>query len=77
MAVHHGKEGEVAIGGTGVGELTAFTLETTGDVVESTKMADAAKSFSNNSSNSSREYSTPSSNLSSLVIRWSYPIVLF
>ena len=45
MAVHHGKEGEVAIGGTGVGELTSFTLETTGDVVESTKMADAAKTF--------------------------------
>jgi hypothetical protein len=45
MAVHHGKSGEVAIGGTGVGELTSFTLETTGDVVESTKMADAAKTF--------------------------------
>ena len=45
MAVHHGKEGEVAIGGTGVGELTSFTLETTGDVVESTKMADSAKTF--------------------------------
>jgi hypothetical protein len=45
MAVHHGKEGEVAIGGTGVGELTSFTLETTGDVVESTKMADSAKNF--------------------------------
>ena len=45
MAVHHGKEGQVAIGGTAVGELTSFTLETTGDVVESTKMEDAAKSF--------------------------------
>ena len=45
MAVHHGKEGEVAIGGTGVGELTSFTIETTGDVVESTKMSDSAKSF--------------------------------
>ena len=45
MAVHHGKSGEVAIGGTGVGELTSFTLETTGDVVESTKMADSAKTF--------------------------------
>ena len=45
MAVHHGKSGEVAIGGTGVGELTSFTIETTGDVVESTKMADAAKTF--------------------------------
>ena len=45
MAVHHGKSGEVAIGGTGVGELTSFTLETTGDVVESTKMADSANTF--------------------------------
>tara|TARA_R100000697_G_scaffold92224_1_gene104038 strand:+ start:894 stop:1280 length:387 start_codon:yes stop_codon:yes gene_type:complete len=45
MAVHHGKEGEVVVGGSAVGELTNFTLETTGDVVESTKMADGAKSF--------------------------------
>ena len=45
MAVHHGKEGEVAIGGTGVGELTSCTIETTGDVVESTKMADSAKNI--------------------------------
>ena len=37
MTVHHGKEGQVAIGGTALGELTSFTLETTGDVVESTK----------------------------------------
>ena len=45
MAVHHGKEGEVVVGGSAVGELSSFTLETTGDVVESTKMADAAKTF--------------------------------
>ena len=45
MAVHHGKEGEVVVGGSAVGELGSFTLETTGDVVESTKMADAAKTF--------------------------------
>ena len=45
MSVHHGKEGQVAIGGTALGELTSFTLETTGDVVESTKMEDGAKSF--------------------------------
>ena len=45
MAVHHGKEGEVVVGGTAVGELVSFTIETTGDVVESTKMADAAKTF--------------------------------
>ena len=45
MAVHHGKEGEVVVGGSAVGELNSFTLETTGDVVESTKMADSAKTF--------------------------------
>ena len=45
MAVHHGKEGEVVVGGTAVGELVSFTIETTGDVVESTKMADASKTF--------------------------------
>ena len=45
MAVHHGKEGEVVVGGSAVGELTSFTIETTGDVVESTKMSDSAKSF--------------------------------
>ena len=41
MAVHHGKEGEVVVGGSAVGELVSFTIETTGDVVESTKMSDA------------------------------------
>ena len=47
MAVHHGKEGEVVVGGSAVGELTSFTLETTGDVVESTQMSDGARtSFS-------------------------------
>ena len=45
MAVHHGKEGEVVVGGSAVGELVSFTLETTGDVVESTQMSDSAKSF--------------------------------
>jgi hypothetical protein len=45
MATHHGKEGVVTVGGTGVGELTAFTLETTGDVVEDTALTDATKSF--------------------------------
>ena len=45
MATHHGKEGVVTLGGTGVGELTGFTLETTGDVVEDTALTDATKSF--------------------------------
>ena len=39
------KEGVVTAGGTGVGELTGFTLETTGDVVEDTALTDATKSF--------------------------------
>ena len=45
MATHHGKEGVVTAGGTAVGELTGFTLETTGDVVEDTALSDATKSF--------------------------------
>ena len=45
MATHHGKEGVVTAGGSAVGELTSFTLETTGDVVEDTALTDATKSF--------------------------------
>ena len=45
MATHHGKEGVVKAGGTGIGELTGFTLETTADVVEDTALTDATKSF--------------------------------
>ena len=45
MAVHPGKEGEVVVGGTAVGELVSFTLETTGDVVESTALGESVKSF--------------------------------
>ena len=45
MATHHGKEGVVTAGGTGIGELTGFTLETTADVVEDTQLSDSTKSF--------------------------------
>jgi len=45
MATHHGKEGVVKAGGTAIGELTGFTLETTADVVEDTALSDATKSF--------------------------------
>ena len=45
MATHHGKEGVVTVGGTEMGEVTSFTLETTGDVVEDTALSDATKSF--------------------------------
>ena len=45
MATHFGKEGVVKAGGTGIGELTGYTLETTADVVEGTQLSDATKSF--------------------------------
>ena len=45
MATHHAKEGVVKAGGTGIGELTGFTLETTSDVVEDTQLSDSTKSF--------------------------------
>ena len=45
MATHFGKEGVVTAGGTGIGELTGYTLETTADVVEDTQLSDASKSF--------------------------------
>ena len=45
MATHHGKEGVVKVGGTEMGEVTSFTLETTGDVVEDTALTDSTKSF--------------------------------
>ena len=45
MATHHGKEGVVKAGGTAIGELTGFTLETTAAVVEDTQLSDATKSF--------------------------------
>jgi len=45
MATHHGKEGVITAGGTAVGEVTSFTIETTGDVVEDTQLSDSTKSF--------------------------------
>ena len=45
MATHFEKEGVVKAGGTGIGELTSYTLETTADVVEDTQLSDATKSF--------------------------------
>jgi hypothetical protein len=45
MATHHGKEGVVKTGSNVTAEVTAFTLETTGDVVEDTSLSDSAKTF--------------------------------
>ena len=45
MATHHGKEGVVTAGGTAIGEVTGFTIETTADVVEDTALTDSTKTF--------------------------------
>ena len=45
MATHFGKEGVVKAGGTGIGELTGYTLQTTADVVEDTQLSDSTKTF--------------------------------
>ena len=45
MATHHGKEGVVTVGGTAIGNVTGFTLDTTHDVVEDTSLEDSNKSF--------------------------------
>ncbi len=45
MATHHGKEGVVTVGGTAIGNVTGFTLDTTHDVVEDTSLGDSNKSF--------------------------------
>ena len=45
MATHHGKEGVVTVGGTAIGNVTGYTLDTTQDVVEATALEDSNKSF--------------------------------
>ena len=45
MATHHGKEGVVKAGGTGIGKLLVLHLKLPGDVVEDTALTDATKSF--------------------------------
>lgn len=45
MATHHGKEGVVTVGGTAIGNVTGFTLDTTHDTVEDTSLGDSNKSF--------------------------------
>ena len=45
MATHHGKEGVVTVGGTAIGNVTGYTLDTTQDVVETTALEDSNKSF--------------------------------
>ena len=45
MAVHTGSAGVVKIGSNIVAEVTAFTLETTADVIESTQLSDTDKTY--------------------------------
>tara|TARA_R100001443_G_scaffold12345_2_gene21890 strand:- start:76 stop:465 length:390 start_codon:yes stop_codon:yes gene_type:complete len=45
MAVHTGSAGLIKIGSNVVAEVTAFTLETTADVIESTELTDTSKTF--------------------------------
>ncbi len=42
---HHGKEGVIKTGSNVTGNVTGFTLETSGDVVENTSLGNAAKTF--------------------------------
>ena len=45
MAVHTGSAGLIKIGANTVAEVTAFTLETTADVIESTQLTDTSKTY--------------------------------
>ena len=45
MATHHGKEGVVTVGGTAIGNVTGFRIDTTHDVVEDTSLEDSSKTF--------------------------------
>jgi hypothetical protein len=45
MAVHTGSAGVVKIGSNVVAEVTAFTMETTADVIESTQLSDTNKTY--------------------------------
>lgn len=45
MATHHGKEGVVTVGGSAIGNVTGFTIDTTHDTVEDTSLEDSNKSY--------------------------------
>ena len=45
MAVHTGSAGVVKIASNTVAEVTAFTMETTADVIESTQLSDTNKTY--------------------------------
>jgi hypothetical protein len=45
MAVHTGSEGTIKIGANTLGELRSFSLESTAETIEKTKMGDSARSY--------------------------------
>ena len=45
MATHTGSEGTIKIGANTLGELRSFSLESTAETIEKTKMGDSARSF--------------------------------
>jgi len=45
MAIVHGKEGVIKAGGSAISDVKGFSLETSGDVVETTALGESVKSF--------------------------------
>ena len=45
MALVHGKEGVIKAGGSAISDVKGFSLETSGDVVETTALGESVKSF--------------------------------
>ncbi len=45
MATHTGSEGTIKIGANTLGELRSFSLESTAETIEKTKMGDSARSY--------------------------------
>ena len=45
MATHTGSEGTIKIGSNVLGELRSFSLESTAETIEKTKMGDSARSY--------------------------------
>lgn len=45
MATHTGSEGTVKVGSNAVGEITAFTVTETGQVIEDSSMGDTARTY--------------------------------
>jgi hypothetical protein len=45
MAVHTGSEGTVKVGSNAVAELKSYTIEETGDVIETTALGDTSRTY--------------------------------